>query len=193
MGNVGWFSVAIFSSLKMASTSSGESTGNAESTPTGDDFNGISVMVALLSLLLRSVGKEKSSVSKSARHRSGNVQAIVVWKSDRQKKERKLKNCVGKLKSIEKWWKWVKKSVMWVVKCWRDTTWETRCHWLMPGIPWNGLDAGTVIDGDGVSTKNRWGFDLERIRHYWCRQHPKIVGDWIWGRFVTFDGVSTLK
>ena len=87
----------LFSSLKMASTSSGDSTGNAESTTTGHDFNGISVMVVLLSSLLRSGGKAKSSVSKSGRHRSGNAQAIVVWKSDRQKK-----HCVGKLKSIEK-------------------------------------------------------------------------------------------
>ena len=37
-------SILFFSRLKMASTSSGESTRNAESTPTGDDFNGISVM-----------------------------------------------------------------------------------------------------------------------------------------------------
>ena len=79
-----------FSWLKMASTSFGESTGNAESTPTGDDFNGIYVMVVLLSSLLRSGGKAKSSFSKSARHRSGNVQAIVVWKRDRQKETQKI-------------------------------------------------------------------------------------------------------
>ena len=79
-----------FSWLKMASTSSGESTGNAEFTPTGDDFNGISVMVGLLSSLLRSGGKAKSSVSKSARHRSGNVQAIVVWKRTAKKEVEKI-------------------------------------------------------------------------------------------------------
>ena len=87
-------SMLLFSSLKMASTSSGESTGNAESTlPAGDD--GISVMGVF---------------NKS--YRSGNVETIVVWKRDRQKKTKKWKNCVGKLKSAEKWWKCVKKSVM---------------------------------------------------------------------------------
>ena len=184
-GNVEWFSVAVsrgcsmlfFSWLKMASTLSGESTGNAESTlPTGED--GISVMVVLWSSLLRSGAKAKSSVSKSARHRSGNVQAIVVWKRDRQKKIKNWKNCVGRLKSTEKWWKCVKKSVMWVVKCWRDA--DVIRHerhvvigWCM--VPWNGLDAGTVIDGDGVSTQKL------------------LVVDSIWGGFVTFDGVSTQK
>ena len=82
----------LFSSLKMASTSSEESTGNAESTPTGDD--GISVMVVLWSSPLRSGAKAKSSVNKSSRNRSGNVQAIVVWKRDRQKKNQKIEKIV---------------------------------------------------------------------------------------------------
>ena len=65
----------LFSSLKMASTSSGESTGNAESTlPAGDD--GISVMGVF---------------NKS--YRSGNVETIVVWKRDRQKKQKTKKLC----------------------------------------------------------------------------------------------------
>ena len=90
--------------------------------------------------------------------------------------------------------------------CWRDTTWETRCHWLMHGTmkrigcwdchwwwwrqhPKNtscGFDLGRIRHfWWRQHPKNRWGFDLGRMRHFWWRQHPKIVVDSIWGGFVT--------
>ena len=84
----------------MASSSYGESTGNVESTDIQLRSSAV-VVAVLLSSLLRSGGKVESSVSKSARHRSGNVQGIVVWKSGRHKTE-KLKKCASKLRSAEK-------------------------------------------------------------------------------------------
>ena len=191
-GNVEWFSVAVswgcsmlfFSWLKMASTSSGESTSNAESTlPTGDD--GISVMVVLLSSLLRSGGKAKSSVSKSARHRSGNVQAMVVWKRDRQRKPNKLNKLCGQVEVHLEVMKVCEKvsyaSSQVLTWCWRDTTWETRCHWLMHG----------TMKRIGCWDCHWWwwrqhpkntscGFDLGRIRHFWWRQQTSdFVGIYV--------------